>query len=189
MCPCHSWLLLRFLGGSRNLTVRKCMSVMDGLWSPYYLKACLHIFVFSDLGVHVLHPVSFANELHSWLQEIDRKWSETMATCISVEKLCKDNKSLIAENEKMKVISQPKVIWICAHLESSQSVWATYSLPAMSFAGGEPQSAELYRRAKYEVNKLFGQQNLQQRIHNHTRIKVFYKWNQSLSLNLSKQIV
>jgi len=145
--------------------------------------------VFSDLGVHVLHPVSFANELRSWLQEIDRRRSETMATCISVEKLCKDNKSLIAENEKIKVISQPKVIWICAHLESSQSVCATYSLPAMSFAGGEPQSAELYRRAKNEGNKLFGQQNLQQRIHHHTRIKVFYKSNQSLSLSLNKQIV
>jgi len=74
-------------------------------------------------------------------------------------------------------------------LESSQSVRATYSLPAMSFTGGEPQSAELYRRAKNEVNKLFGQQNLQQRIHHHTRIKVFYKSNQSLSLSPNKQIV
>jgi hypothetical protein len=127
MCPCHSWLLLRFLGGSRNLTVRKRMSVMDGLWSRYYLKACLHIFVFSDLGVHVLHPLSFANELRSWLQEIDRRRSETMVTCISVVwcreiQTSKDNKSLIAENEKIKVISH------CAHLESSQSVCATYQL-------------------------------------------------------------
>jgi len=145
--------------------------------------------VFSDLRVHVLHPVSFANELRSWLQEIDRRRSDTMATSISVEKLCKDKNSVVAENQKIKVISQPKVIWICAHLESSQSVRATYSLPAMSFAGGEAQSAELYRRAKNEVNKLFGQQNLQQRIHHHTRIKVFYKSNQSLSLSLNKQIV
>jgi hypothetical protein len=35
-----------------------------------------------------------------------------MAACTSVEKLRKDNKSLITENEKIKVISQPKVIWI-----------------------------------------------------------------------------
>ncbi len=84
-----------------------------------------------------------------------------MATSISVEKLCKDKKSVVAENQKIKVISQPKVIWICAYLESSQSVCATYSLPAMLFAGGEAQLAELYRRAKNEVNKLFGQQNLQ----------------------------
>jgi hypothetical protein len=70
-----------------------------------------------------------------------------MAACISVEKLRKDNKSLIAENEKIKVISQPKVIWICAHL-GRQSICAIWSLPAMSFAGGESQSAELYRGAK-----------------------------------------
>jgi len=133
--------------------------------------------VFSDLRVHVLHPVSFANELRSWLQEIDRRRSDTMATSISVEKLCKDKKSVVAENQKIKVISQP------------QSVCATYSLPAMLFAGGEAQLAELYRRAKNEVNKLFGQQKLQQRIHHHTRIKVLYKSNQSLSLSLNKQIV
>jgi hypothetical protein len=71
-----------------------------------------------------------------------------MAACISVEKLRKDNKSLIAENEKIKVISQPKVIWICAQVGSWQSVCATCSLPAVSFAGREPQSPELYRGAK-----------------------------------------
>jgi kinesin family protein 15 len=42
---------------------------------------------------------------------------------------------------------------------------------------------------KDEVNKLSGQHNLQQRIHHHTKIKVLWKTNQSLSLSLNKQIM
>ncbi|CAM6042219.1 unnamed protein product [Sphagnum compactum] len=82
---------------------------------------------------------TFIEERECWLQEIDHRRSETMAACISVEKLRKDNKSLIAENEKIKEenLSQQNCI-------------------------GE---------LKDEVNKLSGQQNLQQRIHHHTKIK------------------
>ncbi|CAK9213743.1 unnamed protein product [Sphagnum troendelagicum] len=78
-------------------------------------------------------------ERECWLQEIDHRRSETMTACISVEKLCKDNKSLIAENKKIKE----------ENLSHQNCI-------------GE---------LKDEVNKLSGQQNLQQRIHHHTKIK------------------
>ncbi|CAK9267606.1 unnamed protein product [Sphagnum jensenii] len=82
---------------------------------------------------------TFIEERECWLQEIDHRRSETMAACISVEKLRKDNKSLIAENEKIKE----------ENLSHQNCI-------------GE---------LKDEVNKLSGQQNLQQRIHHHTKIK------------------
>jgi hypothetical protein len=50
-------IAVSILAGSTSPTVRKQMSVRDGLRSWYYLKACTCIFGFSVPGAHVLYLV------------------------------------------------------------------------------------------------------------------------------------
>lgn len=129
------------------------------------------------------NPIQSFPCLNSWLEEISRKQAEMVAARLSAEKLRVRDDTLTAENEKLKV-------FITFFVESVRAVSYIPSKPTvvvgLSMAACIPplnwllmmqtQSAGLQKRIgelEQEIKKLSGQQNLQQRIHHHAKIKVW----------------
>uniref|UniRef100_A0A7N0TDF2 Kinesin motor domain-containing protein n=1 Tax=Kalanchoe fedtschenkoi TaxID=63787 RepID=A0A7N0TDF2_KALFE len=102
----------------------------------------------------------FIEERKGWLDEIDRKQAELMTAQVSLEKLHQTNRLLKAENDTLK----------------------------MENTSNKKQLIDLEK----EVNKLSvsGQQNLQQRIHHHAKVKeennFLRSQNEDLSLKLRR---
>lgn len=112
---------------------------------------------------------SFVLLIIRWIEEIERKQAEMVAAQIALEKLRQRNHLLTTENEMIKVRDVNNFL----NITPQQVVTIFKSLIHWTFLQMENVNhKKMVIELEADIKKLSGQQNLQQRIHHHAKIKV-----------------